>query len=768
MNVDDAKEALRPKERIENARVIVNQNADWMFIKEKNSVLPVSSIIADETNDLDLTGWESAGLPHTWNAADGFDGSGSYDRCRGWYRKTMYIDSAYEGRTIYLSFGGAGTSAELYINGKHVPYGNDVYGNGNATEYAHKGGYSAFRFDITDYVNFGEQNLVAVMCDNTKTAEIAPLDGDFNNQGGLYRDVELIICEPVHIADDHGADAVYFTPQKVTAVTDNENTDFNLTASADIVNDSAEDKEVTVTAKLRHPSNFETPENEYIKRHLRLAPEDMYVEGGPEVCSFESKTVTLKAGEHFEYSDTVLVESPRLWDGLDDPYRYEAVIIVCVDGKVTEELSEYIGFRYIDIPRPNDDYSGGGFYLNGKSYVLRGANKHQDRGRGGDALGFAVTEKERLNDAGIMYELGMNAVRLAHYQHDEKEIELYDKLGIIVWSELGLVDDMISSEAEQYGAFMNVTKYQMTSMIKQLYNHPSIAVWGISNELRREEDDSLKALSDTEMRVPSGKELFTELNNTAKAIDPTRPTTYAAFSLFGREEDWDSDTFAMNLYPYWYTSHVNQLHGGAVSMTDQMHRYFGVPDKNGNIKPMGISEYGASGVVGYTAPYRPDGTVKHPGESSYTTTYQAYCHEKVYNEIVNELPYLWCSFVWQLFDSASFKKGSLLKGTNDKGLVMYDHETRKDAFYFYKANWNDFEPFVHTVDSDTKTIVRAYSNAEKLQLYVDGKPFGEPVTDTNTADGVADGLGIFMWYNVPGGTVTVEIADAENTDAKEA
>ena len=101
----------------------------------------------------------------------------------------------------------------------------------------------------------------------------------------------------------------------------------------------------------------------------------------------------------------------------------------------------------------------------------------------------------------------------------------------------------------------------------------------------------------------------------------------------------------------------------------------------------------------------------------------------------------------------------MLKGTNDKGLVQYDHETKKDAFYFYKANWNDFEPFAYIVASDTKSIVRAYSNAEKLQLYIDGKPFGEPIGDTNTADGVADGLGIFMWYDVPNGGVRVEIVD---------
>lgn len=159
------------------------------------------------------------------------------------------------------------------------------------------------------------------MCDNTKTTEIAPLDGDFNNQGGLYRDVELIVCDNVHIANDYGADAVYITPKKVTDVNDNENTDFNLTAAAEVVNDSGEDKEVTITAVLRHPDSFDVPDNDYIKQYLRFNPNDMYVKDGQDVKAFETKTVTVKSGESYNYTDTVLVESPHLWNGLDDPYQ---------------------------------------------------------------------------------------------------------------------------------------------------------------------------------------------------------------------------------------------------------------------------------------------------------------------------------------------------------------------------------------------------------------------------------------------------------------
>ncbi len=738
-------------------RTIINQNPDWIFIKEKDSALPAKNIICDPIQDFERKGWAGTDLPHTWNAQDGSDGGSDYDRTKGWYRKNMYIDNAHAGKKLYLEFGGAGTATQLYINGKHVPYSTEnIYGTGDAVEYVHKGGYSRFRFDITDYVKYGESNLVAVLVDNTKTADIAPLDGDFNNGGGIYRDVCLVVTEPVHIdMMDHGADGVYLMPEKVTPVSDNTNTDFNLTVTAKIVNDSAEDKQVTVKAALRHPDHYDMVENAYIKDHLRFTPESMYIEGGQQVQPFETKTVTILKGGSYDYSSQIVVAKPRLWNGLEDPYQYEVAIQLEAGGELIEEVVKNIGFRYYEMPIPNQDHTGGGFYLNGKPYVLRGANKHQDWGRGEDALGFAITEEQRNSDAGIMYELGMNSVRLVHYQHDEKEIELYDKLGIIVWSELGLVDEMVAGSAKNHDAFMNVTKYQFTSLIKQQMNHPSVVIWGMANELRCEVDDGLKPVPESEMAVPSGAVLFEALHSVAKSIDPTRKTAYAAFSLFGRAIDWDSDSFAMNLYPYWYVSNDAALHGGNSSMTGQMKYYFGVPGRDGHIKPMGISEYGSSAVKGYTMDYQPDGTVKYPGDVSYTTTYQAYCHEKVYNEIVNELPFLWCSYVWQLFDSASDKKANLLKGTNDKGLVQYDHKTKKDAFYFYKANWNDIEPFAHIVNADRtkcasdQTTLRAYSNCDKLQLYVNGNPYGEPITDVNQTDGVVDGLGVFMWYDVP-------------------
>lgn len=760
---------LRAIETTENNRTIIKENSDWIFVKEKETSAG-SSVGTMASNKLDLAEWDGVNLPHTWNAQDGSDGgpggNPDYDRTKSWYRKSMYIDEKHSGKKLYLEFGGAGTACEVYVNGKHVPYANyDIYGIGNETEYAHKGGFSKFRFDITDYVNYGNNNEVSVMVNNSKVPEIAPLNGDFNCQGGLYRDVNLVITDDIHFdMSDYGSDGIYLSPKKVTAVTDDSNTDFTLEVKTKIINDSDETKTLTVKASLCEPSEFEIPDNDYIKEHLRFDANDMFTEGGRVVGDFETAEITLVAGESYEYIKEITVQNPHLWNGLDDPYRYEVKVSVSENETVKDELSAFTGFRYYNIPTPQLDsdgnITGGKFYLNGKEYTLRGAGKHQDWGRGDDALGYAITQENMLSDAGIMYELGMNSVRLVHYQHSNEEIDLYDKLGITVWSEVGVVDEILSPSDSNYNKFMNITKAQMTELVKQQFNHPSIIVWGLGNEIRREMSSSFNKTAGDDANSPNlAVDYHKQMNALVKGLDPTRQTTYAAFCLFNRSEDWESDTAAMNLYPYWYTSGMDKWYLNKKSMDGIMTADFNVLNNAGSAKPLGISEYGAGGETGFLRPYEANGTVKtgtSKPDDEWSTTYQAYLHEKIYDEIVNKLPWAWCSYVWQLFDSASDKKQGGLPGTNDKGLVSYDHTTKKDAFYFYKANWNDFEPFVHIVESTSTDIVRVYSNYDELQLYVDGEPVGEPITDVNENDGVADGLGIFMWYNVPSGAISVE------------
>lgn len=768
-NLIDAASKLNPKTISEGERLLINQDPDWIFIKERNYQSSINELSEFGPNDISLSGWESVNIPHTWNAYDGSDGVKSYDRCKSWYRKSMFVDESYKGKQLYLEFEAAAYQTQLYINGKPVVYSYDdpfLTCDENGIEYVHRGGYSTFRFDITDYVNYGEANTVSVAVDSTESLETLPLGGDFSKQGGIYRDVTLVVTNPVHIDMlDHGSTGVYFTPQKATSIDGDKNKDFNLTANAKVVNDSNAAKNVRIEAELREPDHFDVPDNEYIKEHLRFNPESMYTPGGRVVKSFEVESVAIPAGKSYDYNKTIYVEAPRLWDGLDDPYMYDVHVKVYVDDVLMEDVSDTVGFRYFKVPTPSSQNDNGGFYLNGRPYRLDGVGKHQDWGHAEDALGVAVTDKERLSDAGIMYELGNTSIRLVHYQHSRREIELYDKLGIIVWSEPALCSSMIYKGADVYPSFEKTTLYQFTAMIKQQYNNPSLAFWAFSNEIshiRDDRGDSVESkFSFQESLVP----LFEKMQARAKELDPVRITTYATNSL--RSPEPATDTTGVNRYPYWYVTD---------SASSVMRNTFkNVKANNGNIaKPIALTEYGAAAVAGVTQEYNEDGTVPFLGtsESKITsnTTYQAYAHEKIWSEI-SPLGGTWSSYVWQMFDSANDAVDVNLGGMNTKGLVSYDHKTKKAAYYFYKANWNDFEPFVYIVNTERserpamKTIIRAYSNSEQCQLYINGTAYGSPVTDTNPNDKVSDGVHVFMWYDVPLSVRDViEIKGIENGD----
>lgn len=708
--------------------IIKKINENWIFYKQGQDPQTVT-------------------LPHTWNATDCFGGQRMYERTVGIYEKAIEILNEWKDKRIFLQFDGACQRTKLWVNDRLVIFTNDdIYMEGMTPTYEHRGGFGRFRYDITEQVHLG-MNTLRVQVDNLADVRIAPLGGDFNCQGGLYRDVSLIATEPVHIdLLDDGSCGAYFTPRKIS-------NNYLVDARVRIKNDSFESQKISVRIWIRHPKTYEIVENEYIKKYLRFSPDQMCDGEGKTVAEFELQQMVLDTNKGGTVYASALVKQPKLWNGLDFPYQYEVITQVYSGEKICDELVCKVGFRSIEIPNPTPSGQDGKFYLNGNEYRLYGAGKHQDYGFGVAAKGFAVTQKERNHDAGIMYELGMNAVRLVHYQHSEEEIELYDRLGIAVWSELGVVGSIVSQTAKNYSSYLACSKQQLKELIKQQYNHPSVFVWSLSNEVRVEVDDELNSIPETDMKLPTAPAYFGELNCLAHELDESRPTTYAVFSVFGRKKDWSSDTFAINLYPYWYD--LRMYHGGATTLTDMIHYNFGILKESGECKPMGLSEYGASAVKGNCIEICADGTVQNPGDMSYTESYQAYLHEKVYNEIIKELPFLWCSFVWQLFDSASYKKFISINGVNDKGLVAIDHETKKDAFYFYKANWNTVEPFVHIVNEayekneHKNKVIKAYSNAKKLQLYIDGKPYGESIDDCNETDHLPDGLHIFRWYEIP-------------------
>lgn len=756
--------SLKLIENKDGARTFVNENLDWLFIKEGASSLTTDKITSLLPSQLDLAGWEAADLPHTWNAYDGSDGIKGYDRIKGWYRKNIYIAPQYEGKRIYLEFEGAALKTSLYVNGTAVPFASDdPYNMQEDITYTHRGGYEIFRFDITDYVCYDSMNLIAVCVDNTATIETIPLGGDYSKEGGLYRDVSLVVTEPVHIdMTDHGSNGLYLTPEKKTAVTDNTNTDFNLTVAAKIVNDSEQEQNIKVEAFLRKPDSFDVPDNKYIKEHLQFNPEDMYTPGGELVKTFTAVEETVAAGGNYDYSNTIEVLSPKLWDGIKSPYQYEVVLNVYRNGELCDTITDNVGFRYYYAPVPDGVNSGGGFYLNGRKYDLRGVGKHQDWGMKEEALGIAVTDKERVEDAASMYEMGVNAVRLVHYPHSVREIELYDKLGIVVWSELAMTSVICNNNAAGYPSFEAATLEQLEALIKQQYNNPSVFFWAFSNEVTHEYDDNLKEIAEQNGRFESAGALFEKMYAKAKSLDRVRLTTYA-LNKRRYNPDLKTDLTGMNLYPYWYLKDQSPK---KVLESYYKGKSAEILDDNGNQKPLAWGEIGGSGIAGVTQEYNEDGTVEFLGTDTASETYQAYMHERILSGVENGTSSVWAMFVWQMFDSANDSSTDVLPGVNIKGLMSFDHKTKKDAYYFYKANWNNYEPFVHIVNTErtqrpsNKTIIRAYSNAEKCQLYIDGKKYGEPITDTNASDSVVDGFHVFMWYDVPlteGGSNTIEV-----------
>ena len=502
----------------------------------------------------------------------------------------------------------------------------DVYVNGRHLAH-HEGGYSTFRVDITDALQ--DSNLLCVAVDNSENDRVYPQKADFTFYGGLYRGVNLITVPAEHfeLCKD-GTPGV-----KVTPVVD------------------LEAKTATVTVEV-----WQTGGN----------PVTITVAGQTKVVTPESN--------HAEA--TFSIENVHLWDGVDDPYLYTAIASL----PSGDEISTCFGCRTIRFD------SAEGFFLNGRSYPLRGVSRHQDR----KDLGNALTMKEHREDMDFIREIGANTVRLAHYQHAQEFYDLCDEYGLIVWAEIPYITQHMP------GGRRN-TLEQMRELITQCYNHPSIVCWGLSNEI------TASGTADEDLM-----ENHRLLNDLCHRMDPTRPTTMA--HVFMLETDSPlidiPDIGSYNLYFGWYLGELTQND----SFFDGFHAKF--PNR-----VIGFSEYGADANPRFhtTAPERGD----------YTEEYQCVYHEHIL-KVIDERPYLWATHVWNLFDfAADGRDEGGKKGENQKGLVTFDRKLKKDAFYLYKAVWSK-EPFVHICGrryadrAEEQTTIKVYSNCDAVALYVDG------------------------------------------------
>ena len=396
---------------------------------------------------------------------------------------------------------------------------------------------------------------------------------------------------------------------------------------------------------------------------------------------FDGKTLASETTDILTEKYTIHLAHPMLWDGTDAPNLYTAHIRLMNGDSELDSRDISFGVRGYKVDKD-------GFYMNGRRYPLHGVSRHQDRLN----KGWAITQREHDQDMALIREVGANTIRLAHYQHAQYFYDLCDRYGMVVWAEIPYISRHMNEGDDN-------AMSQMRELIIQNYNHPSIMFWGLSNEITMHgESDEQYALHE-------------RLESLAKELDPTRLTTMACVTMCDTESPLLSipDIIAYNHYFGWYIGAVDD--NGA--WLDQWRERY--PNK-----PIAISEYGAEGILTWHS--------STPHQGDYTEEYQCYYHEKML-EIFRERPYLWATYVWNMFDfAADARDEGGVTGRNNKGLVTYDRLTKKDSFYLYKAYWSD-EPFVHICSKRYKnraekhTKIKVYSNQPTIDLYVGDKLF---------------------------------------------
>ena len=593
-------------------RSILNFNSSWDFYKA--------------TADIGVTeGAELVNLPHSWNALDGQDGGNDYFRGSCVYKKSFAKADLPEEDLHYLEIKGANSSADVYLNGKHLAH--------------HDGGYSTWRVNLTG--ELAEQNVLAIVVDNAANETVYPQMADFTFYGGLYRDVNIISVPNVHFdLDYYGAPGIKVTP-------------------------AVEGKDARVEIEVY---GTDLPANHEYLYAIYDAEGNLVAE-----THSESKVVTFS------------VENVHLWHGRKDPYLYTAKASIVNGGNGIDTVSARFGCRTFKIDPEN------GFILNGEEYPLRGVSRHQDR----LGIGNALLPEHHKEDMEYIFEVGATTIRLAHYQHDQYFYDLCDEYGMVVWAEIPYISRHMPTGREN-------TISQMKELISQNYNHPSIVVWGLSNEI------TISGSTDDLI------ENHNILNDICHSMDKTRLTTIACVSMCKMDDPYVQipDVVSYNHYFGWY--------GGNTSMNgpwfDKFHEKF--PKI-----PIGCSEYGCEALNWHTS---------DPKQGDYTEEYQAYYHEELIKQLFTR-KYLWATHVWNMFDfGADSRAEGGENGQNHKGLMTMDRKYKKDSFYAYKAWLRSPEeaPFVHLcgkryVDRvEDVTKVTVYSNLPTVELFVNGESIG--------------------------------------------
>ena len=537
----------------------------------------------------------------------------------------------------------------------------DVHLNGKHLAH-HDGGYSTWRVDITDTLQ--DENLLVVAVDNAPNDTVYPQVADFTFYGGLYRNVNIIAVSHSHFnLDYYGGPGIKVTP---------------------IVEGADAKATVEVFVDNRQP-------NQNIRYTL-----------------FNAAGNVITTHETADSKMIFRIVNVHLWQGRKDPYLYSVKAELLEDGQVVDCVSTRFGCRSFEVDPDK------GFILNGEPYPLRGVSRHQDRW----GIGNALLPEHHIEDMDLICEVGATTIRLAHYQHDQFFYDLCDERGMVIWAEIPYISNHMATGREN-------TISQMKELIVQNYNHPSIVVWGLSNEI------TMNGAKDQDLL-----ENHHILNDMVHDMDKTRLTTMAVLSMCSMDEPYVHipDTVSYNHYFGWY--------GGDTTMNgpwfDQFHaKYPKIP--------IGCSEYGCEALNWHTS---------DPRQGDYTEEYQAYYHEELIKQLFTR-DYLWATHVWNMFDfGADARAEGGENGQNHKGLITFDRSYKKDSFYAYKA-WLNPEPMIHIcgkryVDRvEDVTKVTVYSNQPEVELFANGESLGVQSSSDH-----------FFYFGVPnvGETTLVAVA----------
>ncbi|MBD5318093.1 MAG: glycoside hydrolase family 2 protein [Bacteroides sp.] len=619
----------------------IRLNDNWIFLRQDigNIWEAVRPVKAGQPEEVPL--WQPVTLPHCFNAEDCVDPDVNYYQGPGWYKTQLSISNPYADGRVMLEFEGAGQKTDVYVYTTKVG--------------SHVGGYDSWNVDITDAVNeflssdaaarFDGKVPLSIRCDNSRDAESIPSDlSDFNLYGGLYRYLNLVYLPAVSVGE--------------------------ISVMPELSDDMRK-------AKIKVYGAFYNPED------VRTADVCVTVKSpdGKVVATGRHQSITPLGRQKLM---EVSIDKPQIWD-VDNPRSYTCEVSVKANG---DEIvsTEHFGLRKIEF------IEKGPFHLNGRRLLLRGTHRHEDHA----GVAAAMTEEMMRQEMAMMKEMGVNFIRLGHYQQSEIILDLCDELGILVWEEIPWCRGGVGGDV-----YREQGRRMLTNMINQHYNHPSVIIWGLGNE--NDWPNDFPVYEQRDIRA-----FMSELNTLAHHLDPSRKTAI-------RRCDFCSDivdVYSPTIWAGWYRGKFTEYQDFSRQAFDKVKHFLHV-------------EWGGDSHPGRHV------EDSEPTKNDWSETYVIKLIDWHLKEQEN-MPWLTGAAYWPFKDFATpVRPENPVPYVNQKGVIERDF-TKKEAYYVFQSYWTD-TPMAHIIghsqpvrwgDAGEEKEILVYSNCPQVELFVNGKSQG--------------------------------------------